>query len=262
MVTDVAELDFDQDGDIDFLIAGEWMPLTILENTGSQFQLIKLDGTVGLWKTLEVGDFDGDGDPDVMAGNFGENNFLAKYFPGGLWLGDFDQNGVVDPIVYFTKEEKKYPLASRDLLIKQMSSFKGKQDRYIEFSKLALPQLFPNPQKDITLEIIESVWLENQNGRFVTKILPLEVQFSPVMASFFDVESNLLFLGQNFLEISPYLGRQDAGMGLILKWDASSKDFKIKQNLKSGQIRRIQKLNNKQLLLGLNNDTLTTFFIP
>ena len=266
MITDMVELDFDQDGDFDFLICGEWMHLTLLENKGGIFYPKIIEGTLGLWSCLESGDFDSDGDIDVIAGNFGKNNFLAKYFPGGLWLGDFDQNGVIDPIVYFTKQGEKYPVPGRDLLIKQMSSFKGKHERYTDFSKVPLHRLFPHPIKNLELQVIESVWLENQNGDFTLRQLPLEVQFSPINTFYFDQDSKFLYTGQNNYEISPYLGRQDASFGTILKWDDSQRDFIIVPESYgweySGQVRKIKRLNTKELLVGFNNDTLATFLLP
>ncbi|MEY2905346.1 MAG: hypothetical protein RJA52_1362, partial [Bacteroidota bacterium] len=75
-----------------------------------------------------------------------------------------------------------------------------------------------------------------------------------------------LYTGQNNYEISPYLGRQDASFGTILKWDDSQRDFIIVPESYgweySGQVRKIKRLNSKELLVGFNNDTLATFLLP
>jgi enediyne biosynthesis protein E4 len=262
MITDMVSLDFDGDGDLDLLICGEWMHLTILENRGGYFYVKKIEGTLGIWRSLLVHDLDGDGDSDIVAGNMGLNNFLAKHFPGGVWIGDFDLDGTMEPILYYTKEGKRFPVASRDLLIKQMSGFKKKHPKYADFSKKTMEQLFQKPPHALELEMLQTIWLENEKGSFRIKQLPLEVQFSPVFSSYYEPSNKTLYLGQNFFEISPYLGRQDAGAFLSLKWNMEQKEFIMDQTLSfSKQLRQIQKINDNELVLGFNNDSLGIFFM-
>ena len=73
MVTDAQFVDFDNDGDLDLIAVGEWMPISLFEN--QQGQLINvtqqkgLENSKGWWFKLEKGDFDQDGDIDFVVGN-------------------------------------------------------------------------------------------------------------------------------------------------------------------------------------------------
>ena len=80
LITDGAVADIDNDGDKDIVIAGHWMPITILENvegvfknTTEQFDLPK---TAGLWQHINLADLDNDGRVDIIGGNHGLNTRL------------------------------------------------------------------------------------------------------------------------------------------------------------------------------------------
>ena len=78
MATDAVFTDYDGDGDDDMVLVGEWMPLTVLKNDKGRFTKLKsvpgLQNTQGWWSALVAGDFDGDGDQDFLAGNWGLNS--------------------------------------------------------------------------------------------------------------------------------------------------------------------------------------------
>ncbi len=73
MVTDALFTDFfDNDGKVDLIVTGEWMPVTFFKNTGKGFEELKntgLENNTGWWNSIVAGDFDGDGDIDYIAGN-------------------------------------------------------------------------------------------------------------------------------------------------------------------------------------------------
>jgi len=64
MVTDAVWTDYDNDKDLDLMIVGEWMPLTIYNNNSGK--LTKYEGdedwknTSGWWNEVEAVDVDGD----------------------------------------------------------------------------------------------------------------------------------------------------------------------------------------------------------
>ncbi|TFH19628.1 MAG: RNA-binding protein, partial [Bacteroidia bacterium] len=74
LISDALWTDYDNDGWIDLLLAGEWMPLTLLKNSSGKLdQRIQIGGekAVGWWNSLASADFDMDGDMDYVAGNLG-----------------------------------------------------------------------------------------------------------------------------------------------------------------------------------------------
>ncbi len=80
MVCDAVFSDFDNDGNIDLVLAGEWMPVTFFKNTGGKFSSIKelsgINKKTGWWNSIAPGDFDNDGDIDYVVGNLGLNSFF------------------------------------------------------------------------------------------------------------------------------------------------------------------------------------------
>src|SRR5690606_31849597 len=124
---DAAWGDVDGDGDLDLLIAGEWMPLTLFENQSGV--LVRrtgagLDATAGWWNKVQLHDLDGDGDLDLIGANHGLNSrFRASVEePVQMWIDDFDGNGSVEQVVAMNREGHVYPLALRHDLIEQIPS--------------------------------------------------------------------------------------------------------------------------------------------
>ena len=123
MISDAKWVDLNGDSFLDLVLAGDWMPITILiNNQGKSFKNKTLEygltNTYGLWNTLEIFDFDQNGHPDIIAVNSGINSkwHPTKERPVKLFLDDFDENQQVDPIIFYPYGDREIPFAGKDKL--------------------------------------------------------------------------------------------------------------------------------------------------
>ncbi len=237
MITDALFTDFDNDGKPDLVTTGEWMPISFYRNTGNGFEPIN-DSTgiaahLGWWNSITAADFDNDGDIDYVAGNLGLNtNYKATpQEPMQLYAKDFDDNGLMDPIVfcYMNAEDgsrKLFPMTTRDDMISQMISIRKKYPTYQAYGKASLNELLKPADHEnalvFTATDMNTSYIENKgNGKFVMSPLPAEAQFAPVygmQALDIDNDGNTdLVLAGNDYGMEPYSGRHDAFNGLCLK---------------------------------------------
>ena len=261
MVTTALWTDIDKDGWQDLLVAGEFMPIVYLKNEKGKLSKnpIKIAES-GFWNTLTQADFDKDGDIDFMAGNMGTNNKfgISSETPYRLYLKDFDGNGFSDPIITYYVEGKEYPAANRDELMKQLPFLRKKIEKYADYSKATLQDIFDNSQLEnaVIKEIItdKSIYLENNENGFTVKILPEMAQISSIKSFHvedFDKDGNLdvIIIGNSHaLEVGT--GRLDASIGLMLK-GLGKGDFKVAPTLESGintqgDVRQIIKIKSKK----------------
>ncbi len=238
MVTDSDWKDIDSDGDLDLIIAGEWMPITIIENqslndggnTSSYFSLLENDvlrTTSGWWNTIELVDIDQDGDQDIVGGNLGLNSYLSASLesPLRLYVNDFDSNRRGDAIITREMNGKEYPIAMVDELFEQMNSMKREFIDYTGFVQKDFNTLFDSElintslQKEATM--FESVVIENLgNSEFEIHQLPKEAQFSPIydfhITDLNNDGSQDVFANGNFSGVRPFFGKYDSNFGTVL----------------------------------------------
>ncbi len=96
--------DLDLDGDPDLILACDWGPVRVFRNDRGSFtettSQLGLAGLKGWWTGIATGDFNNDGLPDLVVGNWGLNSqFKASLeHPRKLYYGDIDDDGSVDLI--------------------------------------------------------------------------------------------------------------------------------------------------------------------
>lgn len=219
-------IDFDQDGDQDLLVAGEWTPIKLLENNGSgSFKprvVDAFDQSNGWWFSLKAADINNDGLPDLVAGNLGLNNKLkaSESQPVSLYLADFDNNGQTDPFIFHYQENIESPFATRDDLIKQMAAIKKLHPDYKSYAKIQGPEdLLGRDFEGKALvkrayTFSSKAFINKGGGKFEAITLPNEAQFSSVMAFVIqdlngDNIQDLLVFGNNYTFRNDY-GRSDA----------------------------------------------------
>ncbi|WP_422857838.1 VCBS repeat-containing protein [Flagellimonas sp. S174] len=270
-IKDAEWIDLDGNGYKDLIVVGHWMPVTVFFNDGQKLTLASgnnLENTHGLWNSLVVDDFDGDGDMDLVVGNWGLNSKLKASFdkPLTLYSKDFDNNGSVEPLVTYYHDIKETPFASKDELAKQMPFLNKDFLSYSSFAKASLKDLFgeQNLKTAIKKEVYElaSCYFENTgNLQFVKRPLPNITQISTVNDMLVDDFDNdgimdLLLVGNNY-EISTQLGRMDASHGILLSFKDSGPVWNKNISIDiSGPARSIQKatINNKEhYVIGINN---------
>ena len=239
IVNDAKWSDFDNDGQLDLIIAGEWMPLTFFRADGGSFSNVTestgLAEYVGWWNSMASGDFDGDGDIDYVAGNLGRNtNFIgSKEYPMTVYAKDFDGNGSIDPIIttYLKAEDgslKEFPMHAKDDLTFLIPRMKKKFPKYGSYSLATIYEIL-TPDEIASSTVLRathlaSSYIENQgDGTFKISKLPLKVQFAPVfgmIAEDIDGDGNLDIVGVgNSYSTEVSTGRYDALVGLYLKGD-------------------------------------------
>jgi len=233
MVADALWIDLDKDGWEDLVVAGPFMPIEVFENHNGVLEdrtkVYGLGETAGWWCRLAAADVDGDGDSDIVAGNMGLNTqFRAgPATPLTITYGDFDRDGVMDPILCYYSEGKSYPYMTRDELFDQMPSQQKKYSRYADYADAQLTDIFTPEQlatgKTIKVNTTRSLVLLREGRGFRTTSLPEEAQISAVngiVIQDFDNDGKAdLLLAGNFFPFKVQQGPLDAGMGVFLKGD-------------------------------------------
>jgi len=266
--------DFNNDGYMDAVVAGNWMPISVFINDGQKLLLQKgngLDLTHGWWNTVKTADFDHDGDIDIIAGNWGLNSRLnaSESKPITLYKKDFDNNGSEETVITYYYKGKETTLASKEELAKQMPFLNKKYLSYRDFAKASITDLFSEEKMKTALQkkVFElgSCYFENLgNTTFKKHLLPFGAQVSTVNDIWVedfngDGHLDLLLVGNNF-EISTQLGRMDASHGTLL-WNDGNGNFSEQRNEMipiPGACRNIEKLMIAEVpywVIARNNET-------
>ena len=241
MVTDAVFSDIDQDGDEDLLVVGEWMEITVLENTNGSF--IKnskgfglSDTTRGFWWSITVSDIDNDGDDDYILGNLGKNNkFKAtKEHPFKVYTNDFDGNGTNDVVLAKFYKDDYVPMRGKECTTQQMPYVGEKFKDFHSFASSKLIDILPKEtvENAVVYEIssFKSVILINDNGVLNSRPLPIEAQISPIKCTVVEDFNNDgfkdLFVIGNHYGVEVETVRYDAGYGAIFLGDGAN-NFKF-----------------------------------
>lgn len=281
MVTDAKWIDYDNDKDLDLIVVGDWMPITVFENNNSKFTIeedvfedIPLNG---FWQTISVCDIDNDGDQDAFVGNLGTNNkFIHDKNPIlKMYVGDFDENDRFDQILAYNREKKFYPLNGKEDLGKQFPAIINK--KYLNFKDFAgkdIEELFGksflNKGEEKIVNKFESVFLENTgNKNFKIHALPQLAQVSKIFNIFpYDIDGDkkldLLITG-NFYNVNPYQGIYDGFNGLVLKntknglvpYPSNKTGLLIKGE--GRYITKYKTLNSENIIVSRNNSSILKF---
>jgi hypothetical protein len=288
MVTDALWTDFDNDGNLDLMVAGEFMPITVFQNKTSNFIQLKetgIDALSGWWNSLAGGDFDNDGDIDYLAGNLGRNNIfqVTREFPLKLFAKDFDGNGSIDPLLACYMREsmqseakKLYPVHFWDELNSQSPKFRQKYLSYRQYGDATIFDVLTTEDlKDaLVLEAncMESSYIENLGGgKFSAKALPTLAQVAPVngiVVSDVNNDHNLdVVLVGNDYGNEVFGGRYDASVGAVLTGDgkggfeivpSSKSNFYVARDAKS--LVRLYGSNGEEIFIASQNrDSLCAF---
>jgi len=282
MVTASLWTDFDQDGWVDLILAGEWMPITFFKNKNGKLinvtNFTGLSKTNGWWNSLAAGDFDEDGDMDYVAGNVGLNTEERPSAdkPLTMFAKDFDKSGTIDPVIARYSGENLYPIHPRDEMTSQMNFLKKRFVYYGDYAKAEMKDIFTKEElKDaarFSCEEMQSVLLENQgNGKFKIKALPLSAQLGPVygiITGDYNLDGHLdLMLTGNSYAPESISGRLDAFNGLLLTGNGKGNFVPVSSEksgfLVDGDGKGLAELSlnngNRLILAAQNNNVLKTF---
>ncbi len=274
LITDACVVDFNRDGFDDLVAVGEWTSVIRLQNDRGVFKRLQddLDQTTGFWQSITSGDFDRDGDVDLMVGNYGLNSpFKASpEWPLTLHTADFDGNGTIDPILSYAIQGKTYPAYSRDELLDQLGPLRKKYVSYALYSEATtddvLKEFKDKKPAKASITTLATQYLVNENGQFKPRALPIEAQFAPVYAqATADLNGDGyldLILAGNQTHGRVRTGTIDANYGQILLNDRKGNFTYLPQTqsglLLRGDVRSLQLINN-QLLVGINSQRVRVY---
>jgi hypothetical protein len=275
MVTSAVFADINKDGWPDLIVAGEWMPVSIFINDHVKFIQQKNNELTGLWQSLAISDVNGDGNVDILAGNYGWNSKLHadKNANLKLYLKDFDNNGMYDQILTYTVQGKEYSFLGKEQLEKQLPSIRKRFLKYSDFAGKTVQEVFGN-QLDNALSLnaqtlASGIFVNDGKGNFSFNPFPWEVQESPLFSFLTeDVDQDGLtdiITGGNLYGVLPYEGKYDANWGDILLNKNTKYQWISPVNsgwLVRGETRDIKKIKTAKdtlYIVARNNNSLLFF---
>lgn len=253
LVCDALFSDFDNDGQTDLMLAGEWMPVTFFKNTGGKFKNITattgLASATGWWNSIAAGDFRHTGRMDYIVGNTGLNTFYkaSEQYPVSIIAHDFGNTGgfAAIPFLYLPAQDgslQEFPATGRDEIIDKLPFLKKRFPNYGSFATAPMSDVFTPEQRQgalrLSVNTSQSCYLRNEGqGKFTLIPLPLMAQTSVVngmLVDDFDGDGNLdVLLNGNDYGTEVTTGRYDAMNGLLLKGDGTG-NFSPLSILQSG----------------------------
>lgn len=237
MVCDALFTDFDDDGQTDLIVVGEWMPVTFLKNVNGKFKNVTANagvvGETGWWNSIAAGDFRHTGRTDYIVGNVGLNTFYkaSDQYPAYITAKDFDSTGsyIAIPSLFLHDEQgvkKEFPAFGRDDVVQQLPGIKKRFATYKPFALATMDEVLTLKQRKdaqrLKANMLQSCYLRNDSGGKFTMIpLPIEAQISMVngmVVDDFDNDGNLdVLINGNDYGTEAGTGRYDAMNGLLLK---------------------------------------------
>lgn len=279
LVTDANWSDYDNDGDLDLFVVGEWMGITVFENKDNQFERVAVKGlenTEGWWFAIESGDFDQDGDMDFVVGNLGLN-YKYKTSPEeqfDVFYKDFDGNGSKDIVLGYYNFGEHFPVRGFSCSSQQVPQLKKDIKKYDIFASMDMNSIYGEENLDKADHFITNTFashlLINEGGKFIMKELPKEAQFSNINDFLIedinaDGHLDIVAIGNLFVsEIET--SRNDAGTGTVLLGNGKN-EFRVIPLSDSGffankdakKIRQINVAGEKWILVANNDDELQVY---
>ncbi|MGK0254980.1 MAG: hypothetical protein ACI9OE_002496 [Mariniflexile sp.] len=271
LVNDAQFSDYDNDGDSDLILVGEWIPVLFFNNDKGVFTKIDLPSNkkTGWFQTIKRIDYDADGDDDYFVGNFGENN---KFHPNEktplhVYSNYFDDNNSYDLALSKESEGYLFPIRGKECSSQQTPFLNEKIGTYSEFANSNIFDVYGKEtiESALHLEIssFKSYYIQNKGkGNFEFKALPNQAQFGPTL----DFE----FLDINRDGINEVLGvggmydsevetiRYDASQGYVLTHNSDNNIFMYKDliSLTNKEVKAIERIviNGKLHLVLMNSN--------
>lgn len=231
MVTSAIWTDIDNDHDLDLMVVGEWMPITILKNDNGKFvdesTNLNLSEFTGWWNSINGADFDQDGDTDYIVGNYGLNSFFKSSMkePVEIYSADFDKNGTIDPVITHYNDHQPFIIHNYNVLLELIPAMRSRFPTYSEYGETPFTEAFTKVELSLATKMdakmMESVLLENLgNEGLKVHELPLEVHFAPVFGSLIDYINpdglpDILLVGNSYSD-ETVTGYYDASYGNVL----------------------------------------------
>lgn len=277
MVSTAKVADINKDGIMDLVIAGEYMPVTILYgqknapffNKENSLQILH---STGWWNCLKIDDIDKDGDMDIIAGNHGLNSQMKPSVEEPLTIdaADIDNNGTMDAIISYFIQGKSYPMATRDEILDQVPTLKTNFPSYNSYADATITDIFNKEQFTnaihLKVEEFRSGVFINDGGSFHFNPLDTEAQEFPVrdfLISDFtrDGINDLQIVGNNYA-VRAQSGRYDAGKGLLLSQNKNGQFAPVTNTgfIANKDARKIIQIDNF-LIVANNNDKIQIFKI-
>ncbi len=236
LVTDALFADMTGNGQKDLLISEEWGTLKLFENRGDRFvevtEEVGLNEYKGWWNGITIGDFTGNGLPDIIALNIGLNSAyqIRDNHPLRMYYEDFNWDGRLDILeTYYSNEIGNYVPRRKLHEFESVPTILSNVSTHEEFATASIEEIFDQsfnnvPYKEINT--LEHMLFINTGDGFEPKPLPREAQFSTGfyagVTDFNNDGNEDLFIGQNFFEFSRNTPRLDAGRGLLLQGDGNA----------------------------------------
>lgn len=280
MITDAKFFDFNGDGQLDLLLSGEWMNITLMISENGQFvdrsAEYGLADNKGWWYSLQLADFDKDGKMDILAGNLGLNNKfkIRKDHPLHVFAKDFDENGSLDIVLSSKYKDIMVPVRGRECSSEQMPFIKEKFPTFSSFAHATLQDIYGEENLKEALhhyaDEIRSMVLMNRNDGFEAIPLPMAAQMSPLLSSVvLDAnQDNIpdLIIGGDLADTEPETPAFDGSRGMLLTgngdgtfkavWLENSGFYFSSNNIRD--IKQVKPGNNpgKLLLIAANNSPI------
>jgi len=246
LVTAAVFADLDLDGDPDLAVSAEWSAPRFFRNDSGRLVAwsvpFQLSGSNlppaafdGLWTSVNVGDFDADGRPDIVLGNWGSNSFGQLFDrPWTVHHGDLDADGSYDVVLGYRNPaiapgaaepvSAFLPMLGLGELSASIPVIRERFKSHREYAAANLEAVLgpdASRMRRALAHWTESVVLLNRPDQWVVMPLPEPAQMSPVfgiaVADWDGDGREDLFLSQNFFGHNHGFTRDDAGRGLLLR---------------------------------------------
>ncbi len=278
IVNDIICSDFDNDNDLDLIVVGDWIPITIFKNNEGTYHKVNipsLNDTEGWWNTIKEIDIDKDGDKDYIIGNLGDNNKFhpTQEHPLHIYSKNFDANNTYDMVLSKSYKGNLVPLRGKECSSEQNPFIAEKIVTYKDFALSTMNDIYGKEElktsyHKVAYELGSAYIINNGDNTFEFKKMPSIAQLGPTMDfEITDINNDgfLDVVGVGAIyEAEVETIRYDANNGYILLGNPTGelqpfKDVNFYVGKNSKAINKIKIGDDTCFLIGNNNDMLSIF---